>query len=55
MGFFISHEEFLVLNPPHKQSAWGAVAGWTKDRNLEEPRNNIKVVSRSICVSSVLG
>jgi hypothetical protein len=31
-----SHQEFLDLNPPNRQSAWTNVPGWTKDRNLED-------------------
>ena len=30
-----SHQVFLDLNPPHRQSAWVAVPGWRKCRNLE--------------------
>ena len=31
-----SHQDFLDLNPPHRQSAWTNVPGWTKERNLED-------------------
>ena len=31
-----THQEFLDLNPPHRQSMWTCVPGWTKDRNLED-------------------
>ena len=31
-----SHQEFLDLNPPNRQSAWTNIPGWTKDRNLED-------------------
>ena len=33
-----SHEDFLMLNNPSKQSSWVCVEGWTKDRNLEDPK-----------------
>lgn len=33
----LSHDDFVLLNPPNKQSAWLAVRGWQKDRNLDEP------------------
>ena len=32
-----THSEFLLLNPPHRQSSWMCVRGWDKDRNLDEP------------------
>ena len=32
-----SHHEYMILQGD-KQSAWRHVKGWTKDRNLEEPR-----------------
>lgn len=31
-----SHQEFLDLNPPNRQSAWVEVPGWRKERNLED-------------------
>ena len=31
-----THEEFLLLNPAHRQSTWTCVRGWDKDRNLDE-------------------
>ena len=31
-----SHQDFLLLNPPGKQSTWNNVPGWDKDRNLDE-------------------
>ena len=33
-----SHEDFLMLNNPSKQSSCVCVEGWTKDRNLEDPK-----------------
>ena len=33
----LTHDQFLMINPPQKQSAWLKVRGWTKDRNLHEP------------------
>ena len=36
LGWFISHEDFLKLNPPDRQSAWINVRGWRKERNLED-------------------
>lgn len=29
------HNQFLMLNPPHRQSTWIQVQGWDKDRNLD--------------------
>lgn len=37
MEYMLSHKEFLLLNPPNKQSAWVDVPGWAKDRNVEVP------------------
>ena len=31
-----SHEEFLMMNPARRQSAWVDVPGWRKERNLED-------------------
>lgn len=31
----LSHEQFLLLNPPERQSSWTCVKGWRKERNLE--------------------
>ena len=31
-----THQQFLDLNPPHRQSAWVLVPGWRKERNLED-------------------
>lgn len=31
-----SHQQFLDLNPPNRQSAWINVPGWRKERNLED-------------------
>lgn len=31
-----SHEQFLMMNPAERQSAWVEVPGWRKDRNLED-------------------
>ena len=36
LDHIFTHEEFLLLNPPHRQSAWTCVRGWDKDRNLDE-------------------
>ena len=36
LRFMLTHEEFLELNPPERQSSWTAVRGWTKDRNVED-------------------
>ena len=36
LEFLLSHEDFLRLNPPHRQSAWINVKGWRKERNLED-------------------
>eukprot|EP00439_Symbiodinium_sp_Y106_P037149 s7437_g4.t1 len=36
MQFMLTHDEFLELNPPHRQSSWINVPGWTKDRNLDD-------------------
>ena len=36
LGFMLSHENFLKLNPPDRQSAWINVRGWRKERNLED-------------------
>lgn len=40
-----THEQFLMLNPPDRQSTWSAVRGWDKDRNLDvsqfKPKNNL--------------
>ena len=33
-----SHEQFQALNPPRNISSWTTVKGWTKDRNLDDPR-----------------
>lgn len=30
-----SHQDFLDLNPPNRQSEWVNVPGWRKERNLE--------------------
>jgi hypothetical protein len=32
-----THEEYMILQG-EKQSSWKSVPGWTKDRNLEDPR-----------------
>ena len=41
-----SHNDFLMLNPPHDQSSWVCVKGWTKDRNLEETRFITQLLQR---------
>ena len=38
LGHIFTHAEFLMLNPPERQSAWTCVRGWDKDRNLDDPR-----------------
>lgn len=35
-----THEQFLLLNPPGKTSAWVNVRGWDITRNLDEPWNH---------------
>ena len=37
LDHIFTHSEFLLLNPPHRQSSWMCVRGWDKDRNLDEP------------------
>ena len=37
LDHIFTHAEFLLLNPPHRQSSWMCVRGWDKDRNLDEP------------------
>ena len=39
-----SHQDFLDLNPPNRQSAWVLVPGWRKERNLEENLISKKMV-----------
>ena len=34
-GTMLSHNDFLLLNPAGKQSAWLCVPGWQKDRNVD--------------------
>ncbi|CAK9092566.1 Uncharacterized protein SCF082_LOCUS43560 [Durusdinium trenchii] len=34
----LTHSQFIELNPPNKQTAWVAVPGWRKERNLDENR-----------------
>ena len=34
-----THEQFVLLNPPDKQSVWLDVPGWHKDRNVDAPRH----------------
>ena len=31
-----THQQYQIMTPPAKQSSWLSVAGWTKDRNLED-------------------
>ena len=38
LNYQLSHDEFLELNPPDRQSTWIHVKGWTKDRNLDVTR-----------------
>ncbi|CAE7245334.1 unnamed protein product [Symbiodinium natans] len=48
---FFTHSEFLILNPPDKQSSWVHVRGWDKDRNLDEPgpsRDMLHVVHQGV-------
>ena len=41
LGHIFTHEEFLMLNPAGRQSAWTSVRGWDKDRNLDDPRTDL--------------
>ena len=34
-GTMLSHDDFLLLNPAGRQSAWLSVPGWQKDRNVD--------------------
>ena len=36
MNLLLSHQQFLQLSPPERQSDWTCVPGWRKDRNLED-------------------
>lgn len=35
LDVMFDHHQFLLLNPPHRQSTWTNVRGWDKDRNLD--------------------
>ena len=36
LDVLFTHDQFMIMTPPEKQSSWQTVPGWTKDRNLEE-------------------
>ena len=56
MQFMLTHDEFLELNPPHRQSSWINVPGWTKDRNLDVPymQGWLYLLCVVLCFSSVV-
>ena len=49
LDHIFTHSEFLLLNPPDRQSAWTCVRGWDKDRNLDDPCEEICIVSNFVC------
>lgn len=38
-----NHQQFLMMTPDNKRSAWLHVPGWTKDRNLDVPCSVFKL------------
>ncbi|CAK9103686.1 Uncharacterized protein SCF082_LOCUS48423 [Durusdinium trenchii] len=54
MEYMLSHKEFLLLNPPNKQSAWVDVPGWAKDRNVEDMLHMVHQGVGSVVVASLI-
>ena len=48
----LTHSQFIELNPPNKQTAWVAVPGWRKERNLDVAVHLIGAVMVCSCFFS---
>ena len=49
LDHIFTHSEFLLLNPPDRQSSWRCVRGWDKDRNLDDPIEEILYYFEMMC------